>query len=190
MQRSKSCCLSIVTTSPTTLAHKNHECEAPRVVPCHAQNLTTQSSGRVTHDELFLADREKRECGAGTVLMIFGKHFCQALTSSPLPSSDIPAFDAYQHVSGSDIFDSSARSNKQSRSAWSALGRGRPHRRHSMSHRVRQVLAPFASSACAHLLLPSCAVWPPWSDCPSSAVVSVVVELHWEVLGCKTRIET
>ena len=55
-----------------------------------------------------------------------------------------------------------------------ALGRGRPHRRHSMFHRTRQVLAPFASSACAHLLLPNCAVWPSWSDCPSSAVVSVV----------------
>ena len=55
-----------------------------------------------------------------------------------------------------------------------ALGRGRPHRRHSMFHRSRQVLAPFASSACAHLLLPNCAVWPSWSDCPSSAVVSVV----------------
>ena len=61
------------------------------------------------HDELFL---EKRECDAGTVLMIFAKHFCQASTSSPLPSSDIPAFGAYQHVSGSEIFDSSARSNK------------------------------------------------------------------------------
>ena len=47
--------------------------------------------------------------------MIFAKHFCQALTSSPLPSSDIPAFDAHQHVSGSEIFESSARSNKQSR---------------------------------------------------------------------------
>ena len=43
-----------------------------------------------------------------------------------LTSSDIPAFDAYQHktqTSLAEIFDSSARSNKQSRSAWSALGR-------------------------------------------------------------------
>ena len=76
------------------------------------------------------------------------------------------------------------RSNKQSRNTWSAWGRGRPHHRRAVFHRVRQVLAPFASSACAHLLLPNCAVWPPWSDCPpSSAVVSVVVELRWEVLG-------
>ena len=52
-----------------------------------------------------------------------------------------------------------------------------------MFHPTRQVLAPFASSACAHLLLPNCAVWLPWSDCPSSALVSVVVELHWQVLG-------
>ena len=52
-----------------------------------------------------------------------------------------------------------------------------------MFHRTRQVLAPFASSSCAHLLLSNCAVWPPWSVCPSSAVVSVVVEVHWGVLG-------
>ena len=96
MQRGKSYCpllpptpTTIVTTSLTTLAHKNHECEAPRVVPCHAQNLTTQGSGRVMHDELFL---EKRECDAGTVLMIFRKaffvkrsrpHHCHRLTSQP-----------------------------------------------------------------------------------------------------------
>ena len=75
MQRGKSYCLPIVTASLTTLAHKNHECEALRVVPCHAQNLTTQDSGRVMHDELFLVDCEKRESDAGTVLMICAKLF-------------------------------------------------------------------------------------------------------------------
>ena len=45
----------------------------------------------------FLDDCEKKECDAGTVLTIFAMHFCHALTSSPLPSSDIPAFDAYEH---------------------------------------------------------------------------------------------
>ena len=53
MQRGTSYCLTIVTISPTTLAHKNHECEAPRIVPCHAQNLTTQGSGLVMLDEMF-----------------------------------------------------------------------------------------------------------------------------------------
>ena len=65
---------SIVTSSATTLARKNHECEAPRVVPCHAQNLTTQGSGPVMNDEILLADCE-RECDAGTVLIILCKTF-------------------------------------------------------------------------------------------------------------------
>ena len=54
-------------------------------------------------------------------------HHCHRLTSH----------DAYQHVSGSEIFDSLAKSNKQSRNTWSALGRGRPHRRRVIFHRHR-----------------------------------------------------
>ena len=146
MERGDSYCFTIVTTSFTTKRHKNHESEAPRVVPCHAQNLTTHGSGRVVRNELFLVDCEKRACDAVTVLIIFAKHLCRALTSSPLPSSDIPAFDAHQHVSGSEIFDSSARSNKWARNGWPSLGR------------ARQVLAPPQISACAQLLLPNCAV--------------------------------
>ena len=74
--------------SPSSLqAPPRCECEAPRVVPCNAQNLTTQSSGRVMHDDLPLADCEKRESDRAD-------GFRKAVLSSGLPSSDIPAFDA------------------------------------------------------------------------------------------------
>ena len=80
---------------PSHCHSKPHQCEAPREVPCHAQNLTTQGGGRVTHDEMFLVDGEKTECDAGTVrsnaadlrTAFFVKHsrhhHCHRLTSGP-----------------------------------------------------------------------------------------------------------
>ena len=71
----KANCFPIVTTSLSALAHKNQEREVPRVVPCHAQNLSRQGCARVMHHELCLVDCEKKECDAGTVLLIFAKLF-------------------------------------------------------------------------------------------------------------------
>ena len=88
----KANCFRIVTTSLSALAPKNQECEVPRMVPCHAQNLSRQGCGRVMHHEPCLVDCEKKECDAGTVLLIFAKpffvkrsrhHHCHCLTSQP-----------------------------------------------------------------------------------------------------------
>ena len=93
----KANCFRIVTASLSALAPKNQECEVPRMVPCHAQNLSRQGCARVMHHEPCLVDCEKKECDAGTVLLIFAKpffvkrsrhHHCHCLTSQPSTHSN------------------------------------------------------------------------------------------------------
>ena len=69
-----------------------------------------------------------------------------------------------------------------------------PHRCHAIFHRTRQVLAPFVSSASAHLLLPNCAVWPPCSPqwfvdflrCPAQVLQRIRCGFHRNISNWTT----
>ena len=186
MPRCQSECLPTVTTSFTTLAHQNLECAAPRVVPCHAQNLTNQGSGRVMHDELFVVDGERIESDAGTVRS----------NTADLRTAFFVKRSRHHHCNR-QTFQPSTRTSTSLGQRSLTRRRGPPSGQEMLGqlwvvvvHIVGTpcfiVLVRFwhrsPSSACAHLLLPNCAVWPPCLDCPNYAVVCVVDEFHGEVL--------